>query len=122
MTRGGLIRIEARNAMVTDADGLPIRNGNYVVVAIRDEGPGIAADHLGKIFDPYYTTKDVGSVRGRGLGLTACYSIVRRHGGIITVSSRAGKGAIFTVYIPAVKQQADGERAGVEQGFPGQRA
>ncbi|MDH4161969.1 MAG: PAS domain S-box protein [Nitrospirota bacterium] len=122
MPWGGSVHIEARNIRISDADGLPLRNGNYVAVSIQDEGGGIAADLLAKIFDPYFTTKDVGSVRGRGLGLTACYSIVRRHGGTITAASSAGKGATFTVYIPAMERQMESESTGTAIELPEQRS
>ena len=72
-------------------------NGNYVVVAVADEGVGIPQENLEKIFDPYFTTKP----QGNGLGLAIVYSIVKRHKGIVTVESTPGKGSIFSVYLPA---------------------
>jgi signal transduction histidine kinase len=58
---------------------------------VRDHGCGIAKEHLGKIFDPYFTTKQKGS----GLGLAAAYSIIKKHNGYITVESEFGKGLYF---------------------------
>jgi two-component system NtrC family sensor kinase len=69
-----------------------------VVVSISDHGSGIAPEHLKKIFDPFFTTKPVGD--GTGLGLSITYGIVKRHGGSITVQSKPGFGAVFTVAIP----------------------
>jgi two-component system, NtrC family, sensor kinase len=68
------------------------------VVRISDNGSGIAPEHLKKIFDPFFTTKPVGD--GTGLGLSITYGIVKRHGGSITVQSKPGFGAVFTVAIP----------------------
>jgi signal transduction histidine kinase len=68
-------------------------------VAISDNGPGIPADTLERIFDPGFTTKGVGV--GTGLGLSICFSIVDKHGGTIEVDSKPGRGSTFTVKIPA---------------------
>jgi signal transduction histidine kinase len=70
----------------------------WAVVRIRDTGCGIQAADLGKIFEPFYTTKPVGS--GTGLGLHVTYKIVRGHGGSIDVTSEVGKGTEFTIRIP----------------------
>ncbi|MBI5484738.1 MAG: PAS domain S-box protein [Deltaproteobacteria bacterium] len=69
-----------------------------VYVQVRDTGCGIAQDIIDRIWDPFFTTKDVGE--GVGLGLALTYNIVKRHGGEIKVESRAGKGAKFTVMLP----------------------
>ena len=74
------------------------RDGREVVITIRDNGPGIAPEHLPRVFDPFFTTKPVGE--GTGLGLSICYGIVQRHGGAITADSKPGKGATFTVRLP----------------------
>jgi PAS domain S-box-containing protein len=74
-----------------------------VHIALSDNGPGIPPEHLGKIFDPGFTTKGVGV--GTGLGLAICYQIVRDHHGEITVQSEPGEGATFTVVLP-VRQDA----------------
>jgi signal transduction histidine kinase len=74
--------------------------GDAAHVAISDDGPGIPLDARERIFDPGYTTKGVGV--GTGLGLSICFSIIRQHNGTIEVESAAGKGATFTVSIPAV--------------------
>ncbi len=99
MPDGGVVTIEARNlplgAPLVDG-GVTVPAGEWVRVSIRDEGPGIAPEHLPRIFDPFFTTKPSGT----GLGLPTTYSIVRRHEGHITVGSRPGEGATFHIYLP----------------------
>jgi two-component system NtrC family sensor kinase len=72
--------------------------GEYVRIAVSDTGKGIEAAHLGRLFDPFFTTRPVGS--GVGLGLTVAYNIVQQHGGRIEVASTPGTGATFTVHLP----------------------
>jgi signal transduction histidine kinase len=72
-----------------------------VVVLIGDDGPGIPPEKLNRVFDPFYTTKDVGE--GTGLGLSICHGIIREHGGDIYVESSPGKGATFIVELPVGK-------------------
>jgi two-component system, NtrC family, sensor kinase len=75
------------------------KNGtNFAFVKISDTGTGIAAENLERIFDPFYTTKDIG--QGTGLGLAVAYRIVEEHGGFIEAANNAERGATFTVYLP----------------------
>ena len=67
-----------------------------IYVKITDTGPGIAAEHLGRIFDPFYTTKE----KGTGLGLSLSYGLIKEHGGEIMVTSTPGEGATFTIVLP----------------------
>jgi two-component system NtrC family sensor kinase len=76
-----------------------------VMLEIEDDGVGICEDHRGRIFDPFFTTKEVGA--GTGLGLSTSYSIVRRHGGTMTVDSQAGEGARFRVWLPLEPAEPD---------------
>ncbi len=73
------------------------RPGRYGVVKVRDSGPGIARDQLGKIFDPLFTTKPAGT----GLGLAVVSRIAERHGGFVAVTSPPGEGACFELFLPA---------------------
>jgi PAS domain S-box-containing protein len=100
MARGGVLEVSLDNVEY-DADTVPastkIAPGRYVLLKVKDGGTGIPPEVLARIFDPYFTTKKSGS----GLGLAISYSIVRAHGGSITVESEPGVGSTFTVYLPA---------------------
>jgi PAS domain S-box-containing protein len=101
MPGGGAITLGAQNQVVGEDGfaGLPhITPGKYVKVSVADEGPGIGEQHLDRIFDPFFSTRK----EGKGLGLSIAYAIVKKHGGYITVSSPPGRGATFTVLVPAV--------------------
>jgi len=101
MPDGGVIKIKARNIKVQPEEHTIVPPGDYVVITVQDQGKGIPPELLSKIFDPYFTTKENGS----GLGLAVCFSIVRKHGGFITVDSAPGQGASFNVYLPALREQ-----------------
>jgi CheY-like chemotaxis protein len=75
-----------------------LRPGSYVRLTVRDTGGGIAPAIMGRIFDPYFTTKEVG--KGTGMGLAVVHGIVTHHGGAISVQSVLGQGASFQVYLP----------------------
>lgn len=85
-------RIETTASVLQDADGA------HVVVQIRDTGPGIPAAALPRVFEPFYTTKEVG--KGTGLGLAITYGIIQEHGGQIVASNHPDGGAVFTVQLP----------------------
>lgn len=100
LTDCGAVHVHCENAAVgrNEAEKNPsLQKGNYVKISIKDNGIGIPAENLKKIFDPYFTTKPKGS----GLGLATTYSIVKNHDGLITVESRAGVGTVFHIYLPA---------------------
>ncbi len=78
--------------------------GGYVAVSIADTGCGIPAERLGQIFEPFYTTKEIG--RGTGLGLSQVYGFARQSGGEVTVESAPGQGAVFTLYLPRTDKPA----------------
>jgi CheY-like chemotaxis protein len=101
MPNGGLIRVRAENAALEEDVALNLKAGRYTKIVIEDHGIGIPAEHLPRIFDPYFTTKQKGS----GLGLATAYSIIKRHDGAITVESELGAGTTFTIYLPASDQQ-----------------
>jgi PAS domain S-box-containing protein len=97
MPLGGMIQVSVRN--ITAAAIVPYVDlqGDLVEISIRDQGTGIPAEHLTRVFDPYFTTKEKGS----GLGLATSYSIVKNHGGLVRVQSEVGKGTTFFIYLPA---------------------
>ncbi|HTP66593.1 MAG TPA: PAS domain S-box protein [Geobacteraceae bacterium] len=91
MPGGGTITVGAANVRFTATGKWCVR------VSVADTGTGIPEQHLQRIFDPYFTTKQQGS----GLGLATCYSIINKHGGSITVESAMGKGSVFHIELPA---------------------
>jgi two-component system, NtrC family, sensor kinase len=91
MLDGGTLQIRA----------CPSTDGEQMIIDVTDTGVGIDPEHLPQIFDPFYTTKQVG--RGTGLGLSVTYGIVEKHGGHIEVKSRKGEGSTFTVTLPLHK-------------------
>ncbi|MEW6600905.1 MAG: ATP-binding protein [Nitrospirota bacterium] len=99
MSEGGIIRIAAQNVIVPAKTELPLEEGQYVKITIRDEGSGIPEEDLKNIFDPYFTTKEM----GRGLGLTIVFSIIKNHKGHISVESEPGRGATFIIHLPAAE-------------------
>ena len=105
MPDGGTIRISAANETVSAGQHDQLQKGCYVAISIVDRGTGIQAEHLLKVFDPYFTTKKKGS----GLGLATTYSIIDKHKGLLTVQSETGKGSTFTFWLPAIEGTATEE-------------
>lgn len=97
MTSGGTIVIAACNITLSANEHPVLAAGNYIKLSITDHGIGISKESLPNIFDPYFSTK----VKGKGLGLATCYSIINRHSGCIDVESELGSGSTFHVYLPA---------------------
>ncbi len=104
MPSGGTLKIQAKNLTLKKANIPPLPVGDYVRIDIADTGIGISSEHLQRIFEPYFTTKQ----RGSGLGLTTAYSIVRNHGGTIHADSKQNKGSTFHIYLPAAKKPTKG--------------
>jgi|GEM_PF-493385 len=105
MDNSAVLEVGAENVTLGPANPLALKPGTYVRISLRDEGPGIAGPDLQRIFDPYFTKKELGREKGTGLGLSICYSIVKDHGGSITVESETGKGSLFQIYLPAADQE-----------------
>ena len=78
--------------------GFESPDANSVCIQVQDTGTGISREDLPKIFDPFFSTKEVG--HGTGLGLSVSSRIVKRHGGRIDVESEPGKGSTFTIFLP----------------------
>ncbi|MGD2092424.1 MAG: response regulator [Candidatus Aminicenantes bacterium] len=97
----GNITVAASN-VDTIEENIPLKKGQYVKITVKDKGIGIPKEDLPKIFDPYFSTKVRGAIKGMGLGLTICYSIIQKHGGHISVISEPGQGTTVEVYLPAL--------------------
>lgn len=103
MPDGGKFTIAVENIVLADSTAqLPA--GDYVSIRVSDDGTGILPEDLSRIFDPFYTTKDVG--KGTGLGLATCYGIIRQSNGDITVQSEVGVGTTFTIMLPRTREAA----------------
>ncbi|MFC1670408.1 PAS domain S-box protein [Spirochaetota bacterium] len=100
MNDGGKIKIDVENETIINSDKIPGKVGDYIVIAINDEGTGIPRKYLKDIFDPYFTTKPGGS----GLGLSISHSIIRKHDGFIQVESDINSGTTFKIYIPVTNK------------------
>ncbi len=110
--RDGVIRIHTQLVNVPAADGsLPaaLERGRYLAVRVSDNGSGISPQHLPRIFDPFYTTKNDG--KGSGLGLPMAYSFARQCGGLLTVTTQPGRGSEFTLYLPAAEPFSQSDSA-----------
>jgi PAS domain S-box-containing protein len=111
MPDGGTIHVLTENNVLGPGTDIPLPVGRYVKISISDHGTGVTEEQLQRIFEPYFTTKRTGS----GLGLAVCYSIIKNHGGHISVTSSPGMGSTFTLYLPAsdkkiVEEVSHGEK------------
>ncbi|HVX62660.1 MAG TPA: PAS domain S-box protein [Pirellulales bacterium] len=113
MPEGGVLTIRTRRLHFDEpltslyAQAPP---GDYLLLAVGDTGHGMTAEVLERLFEPFHTTKPVGS--GTGLGLPFVYGVVRQHGGVIDVKTAPGLGCVFYVYLPIDKDIAATEQAG----------
>ena len=103
MPEGGTLTIETSNVCIdqhfVELNGVDIEPGRYVMFAVSDTGTGIEASQLGRIFEPFYTTKPTG--KGSGLGLSMVQGFMRQSGGAVRVHSEPGKGTSFKLYFKA---------------------
>lgn len=113
MPGGGAITIRAARAIPPDGTGATAdgeARGKWVMISVRDTGAGMSDEVKSHIFEPYYTTKEMG--RGTGLGLSSIYGIVIQHGGHIRVQSAPGKGTEFRIYLPRLRREREPLRGG----------
>jgi len=99
MPQGGTLNVSAGNVDMDDRTP-DLTPGRYIKIVIADEGFGIRQEDLGKIFDPYFSTKALGTQKGTGLGLSISYSIISNHDGDIKVHSLSGQGTQVSIYLP----------------------
>jgi signal transduction histidine kinase len=119
MPQGGRLTVETVDAVLDAAAlaGSPeIRPGAYVMLSVSDTGTGMAPEVRARIFEPYFTTKDIG--KGTGLGLSTAYGIVRQSEGHITVSSEIGLGTTFRVFLPQAEAPGQTEAAAAVETMP----
>ena len=100
MPAGGTISVLGEN-IKNEGCILPLAEGKYVKISIKDQGVGIPYEYREKIFDPFFTTKEKGS----GLGLATSYSIIKNHDGYLALETGAGKGTTFHIYLPATEKR-----------------
>jgi PAS domain S-box-containing protein len=107
---GGLLKIELSDIHLNGSfiDQHPsLSAGTYIKLRVSDTGQGMEGKITGRIFDPFYTTKERGE--GTGMGLAVVLGIVKSHGGTITVDSTMGEGSNFDVFLPVIEHEADAE-------------
>jgi len=107
MPDGGILEVSLKNVELDEdatAQYSDLDPGPYVHLTVADTGQGMNPEIKGRIFDPYFTTKDIG--KGTGLGLSVVHGIVKNHGGGISVNSELGKGTSFEIYFPVVETEA----------------
>jgi PAS domain S-box-containing protein len=112
MPHGGCLTISTREVRVGEGSEAMYdlsAPGRYALVTVTDTGAGIDRSSMEKIFEPFYTTKEVG--KGTGLGLSIVYGIIKQHDGSILVKSEPGKGTTFDIYLPLIQGREVGEKA-----------
>lgn len=100
MPQGGTLHVSATTDALTAANDLGLQPGEYLHIRFEDTGVGITPENMPKIFDPYFSTKDMGCQKGMGLGLALCHSIIKHHHGNIHAESGPGDGTRVHIYLP----------------------
>lgn len=102
-------RVRVKTSVVQLAQAMPgyeqIEAGDYAAVTISDDGSGISPQELGRIFEPFFSTKRAGDRSGTGLGLAIVHGVVKEHEGFVDVTSAPGEGTTFTLYFPRTPEQ-----------------
>ncbi len=103
---GGVLKVILKNVELENQDaGLNLKSGRYVKLTVSDTGHGIKPEIIDRIFDPYFTTKEIG--KGTGMGLSMVHGIVKSYDGTITVTSEPGKGTVFEVLLPVFEAETE---------------
>ena len=114
---GGVLSVILDTVHVNDDASEPnIAHGSYLKLSISDTGHGMTPEVMEKIFEPYFTTKELG--RGTGLGLSVVHGIVKSHGGVITCESTPGKGTTFNIYLPELVIGTEVHKSTIEETLP----
>lgn len=100
MPQGGTLYVSAAAVSLEATNSIGLPPGDYLHVLFKDTGVGIPPENLPKIFDPYFSTKEMGCQKGMGLGLALCHSIIKHHHGQILAESRPGEGTSIHIYLP----------------------
>ncbi|MBW1999173.1 MAG: response regulator [Deltaproteobacteria bacterium] len=121
MPGGGDLYIETKNVALSEdfVRKYKVAPGHYVMVSVRDTGMGMDEATQKRVFDPFFTTREI--ARGTGLGLASAYGIIRNHRGIINLQSRKGEGTTFRIYLPALRKEAARKMDNSKEIFDGQR-
>jgi PAS domain S-box-containing protein len=120
MADGGILTFETLNVQLDKEycdTHLEAKPGSYILLTVSDTGQGMDRETLSHIFEPFFSTKEVG--KGTGLGLATVYGIVKQHGGHITCYSEPGLGTTFNIYLPTIEKERDSEAPTVENPIPG---
>jgi CheY-like chemotaxis protein len=112
MPAGGTVKIVAENRTVNDDDPPGASAGDYVRIAVEDTGTGISPEHLEKVMEPFFTTKEMG--KGSGLGLSMVYGFAKQSNGAFRLESEMGKGTTAELWLPRAPEQAEPSRNAVE--------
>jgi signal transduction histidine kinase/CheY-like chemotaxis protein len=116
---GGCLGIKLENVLLEEDSRTSqhdLAPGHYLKLTVSDTGHGISPEHKDQIFDPYFTTKEVG--KGTGMGLSLVHGIVKSHGGEISVDSETQKGTTVHIYFPVVEEEAPVKETGIAEEFP----
>jgi len=115
MPNGGDLYVNTLNEVLSSDRTQPydVVPGNYIKISITDTGVGMDPVIQRRVFEPFFTTKERG--RGTGLGLASAYSIIKNHGGFITIYSVKGKGTTFNIYLPASVRESEAKAAASQE-------
>jgi nitrogen-specific signal transduction histidine kinase len=120
MPRGGRLSISTKRVMINGGSEALYdlsAPGKYALISISDSGTGIDKKSMGRLFQPFYTTKEVG--KGTGLGLSIVYGIIKQHKGAVMVCSEAGLGTTFNIYLPLIDKCAGDEESEMPSAIAG---
>jgi len=118
--KGGILSVDLKKLEISKPNSIPGLNilpGTYLKLEVKDTGLGMNPKTLKKIFEPYFTTKEIGE--GTGLGLAVVLGIVEEHNGYVKAYSELGRGSIFDVYLPVIDKQIDSQPSKKEEDVPG---